>query len=86
MNWTQWAIDATLSDDEHICYVPVEGDPDNNPTFVLGMNFIGAPEQPPGKVIMVIHADGDAAAQAWVDDHQEVLVRVRKASSEVEQR
>ena len=78
--WRNWAIDAGLSGPDLLLYVPVEGDvTTGNVTFVLGMNFGASPDDPPGKVVCIIHPDGDAVAQKWVDENGPVLERLKMA-------
>lgn len=38
--WDEWVIDATMSDERGLIFVPVEGGMEN-PTFVTGMMYAG---------------------------------------------
>ena len=69
MNWPNWVLDATQWNDAPgvMCFVPYEDDG----TLVVGMNMITG--KCPGKFVGVIHADGDAAAEAWCGVHQDVI-------------
>lgn len=58
---TQWVIDAGMSDDELMCFCPY----DDGDVFI-GMNFLST-ELPSGKLVGIIHHDGEAAAKAWYE-------------------
>jgi hypothetical protein len=78
--WKNWSVDARMSSKDLLCYVPVEVDMITcNVTFVIGMNFLASPDEPPGKVVCIMHPDGDKAAQKWVDENGPVLERVKAA-------
>lgn len=66
--WTGWALDASISHEEDglYCFCPMEGD-----DIIYGVIMIDP--EPPGKLVCVIHPDGDDAAAKWADDHKELL-------------
>jgi hypothetical protein len=67
----KWVLDATLSNAEALCYIPIE----NDKTLVTGMNFITGPRCLPkeGKVVGVVHLDGQEACDKWYQDNQHLL-------------
>jgi hypothetical protein len=68
-----WVLDATLAGDgPPYPFVPVEVDEHGLPSgFLVGMTFVS--DCPPGEFVGVIHADGDEACEAWVEEHREFL-------------
>jgi len=86
MSWQEWAIDAGLSRGEALCYVPIERAGEPAEKLVLGMNMINDPDNPPGRVVAIIHLDGNAAVQKWCDDNPAILARVKAANEKREAR
>jgi len=67
-----WVIDAGFSQDGLLCFIPVEGEigtPDCR--FITGMNFL-ADKPPEGKVIGIVHFDGQQAADKWYEENREL--------------
>jgi len=57
------------------CFVPVTFGPDGEiDSIVLGMNYITS--EPPGRLVGVIHADGQEACDAWCDANQDEIERL----------
>ena len=64
-----WVIDATMG--YPFCCCPVELDEEGGiKSVVTGLNLIGSP---PGRIIAVIHADGDEACEAFCEAHKAEL-------------
>ena len=72
MDFDQWAIDAGLSDPPVFCFCPVSGDVNGEHKIVFGLNLIQG-DLPPGKVVCVVHPDGQGACEQWVEDNAEHL-------------
>lgn len=67
MAWDNWVIDATMG--VPFCFCPIDGDLDGEHSIVIGINVLGGP--PPGaKVIAVVHAEGQEAADAFYEKHK----------------
>ena len=65
MPWKEWLLDATLGvRDGLACFVPYESDTNE---IVVGMNMLSS--RAPGRLVGVIHADGQAAVDAWCAQH-----------------
>jgi len=71
--WENWVIDAGLShpEDNLFCFVPIEGNIKGKCSFVVGMNFIG--DESPGKLVAIIHPDGQEAADKWYEKYKDKL-------------
>jgi hypothetical protein len=69
MPFDNWVIDATMGWPP--CFCPIEGDLDGEFTIVTGMNFIGS--KPAGKVVAIVHEGGQAAADAFYEQHRDEL-------------
>lgn len=64
--WSEWVIDATFANPPGVyAFCPIEADG----AVVLGMTMMT--DKPPGKLVGVMHSDGEAAAQAWLDAHKD---------------
>jgi len=57
-----WVIDASMSRDGFICFVPYEDD-----TLWTGMNVLST--KCPGHLVGVIHEEGKEAAEEWIEKH-----------------
>lgn len=70
-----WVLDASMSYDGLFCFCPVEGDirdPSGDFSIVFGMNFLG--DKPPrGRVVAMIHSDGQEAADAFYEANKEAV-------------
>lgn len=81
MNWTQWVVDVTLWEEGGLyCFVPLEGDPQGEHTLVVGMNFL-TDRVPGGKLVGVVHMDGQEAVDEWCAAHETELAELAEASS-----
>jgi hypothetical protein len=63
--WKQWALDATFWPQR--LFVPVNDD--GHP--VVGFNWLS--DEPPGKLVAVIHEGGQDAVELFVKDHADEL-------------
>lgn len=70
--WDNWVIDATMGCP--FCFCPIEGDIDGEFSVVIGMNVLGAP--PSGKIVAVVHEDGQEAADAFYEEHKEEIEKL----------
>jgi hypothetical protein len=69
MIWDEWLMDITNGDDLP-CFVPYERD---TGMMVFGMNFIS--DKCPGRLVGVIHANGQEAVNKWVRENPDWLER-----------
>jgi hypothetical protein len=70
--WTHWALDATLG--EPLGFVPVEiDDAGRVEAIVWGMTYIT--DTPPGKLIGVVHQNGQDAVEAWCAENPDYIKR-----------
>jgi len=79
-----WVIDVTLYKEDGIfCFVPIEHPNEPNQTLVLGMNVLSDLEHfEQGKVIGVVHLDGDSAVNNFCLQHPEVMKELQEAIGE----
>lgn len=63
-----WVIDATMG--YPFCFCPIEGDLDGEYSIVVGMNVIS--DKPPhaGKLVAVIHENGQEAVDEFYSSHR----------------
>ena len=66
--WTRWALDATFWPQR--VFVPMADDD----SLILGMNLMA--DVPPGKLAAVIHAKGQEAVDAFVDENADELEKM----------
>jgi hypothetical protein len=73
----RWVIDATMG--YPFCFCPVEGDLQGDYTIVTGMNVIS--DKPPhgGRLVGVVHADGQGAVEDFCDKYEKELTALSKA-------
>jgi len=73
MIWENWVIDGSLSEPEGdlFCFVPVEGNIKGKCKFVTGMNILS--DKSPGKLVGVIHLEGEQAADKFYEQHKEKI-------------
>lgn len=76
--WTEYVIDATMGiRDGLLCFCPVEratnGEVEN---IVTGMNYLSDAPPNDGKLIGVVHADGQPAVEAWCEANKALLDRL----------
>ena len=87
MTDNNWVVDITLYNEDNedtsdlLCFVPVEhfDDPEKR-AFVVGMNYLTSPEgfSDRGKLVGIIHADGQEAIDKWVEDHPDLMKRLER--------
>ncbi len=65
--WEQWVLDATIVEGGLFCFCPVEGDITGDYSIVFGMNVLS--DKPPGKLVAVIHKDGQEAVEAFCEKY-----------------
>lgn len=72
MSAEKWCVDATMgARDGMFCCCPVEFNEDGSiKSVITGLNFIG---NPPGKLVCVIHKDGNDAVEAFCSEHESGL-------------
>jgi len=72
--WDEWLVDVTFGS---LCFVPIErtGPDDDDFNIVFGMNYV-ADEPPSGKVIGIIHEDGQEAVEQWCRENPDAFKRL----------
>ena len=77
MVWENWVLDATMGcRDGTFCFCPVEGDVAGDDwQLVTGMNFIS--DCPPGKVVAVVHEDGQEAVDEFCEEYAEAIGKIK---------
>lgn len=75
MAYDKWVIDSTFyKDDGLLCFVPIEHPHTPQETLVLGMNVLSDIEHfALGRVIGIVHLDGDAACDAFCATHPDIV-------------
>jgi hypothetical protein len=71
-----WVLDATMGWPP--CFCPIDGDPNGEFTVMIGMNLIA--DKPPGKLVAIIHEDGQAAADAFYEQHRAEIDEMLRAN------
>ena len=66
MSWDEWALDVTCW--PAYCFVPIEND-----ELWFGINMIQ--ERSPGRLVAVIHEDGQESVESWVESHPDWRTR-----------
>lgn len=81
--WDKWVVDVSLwrpGDRDLLCFIPMEGTWDN-PTFVVGMNFLSSPEGfDQGEIVAIVHEDGQDAVMRWCEENPDLLERLKDKS------
>jgi len=72
----EWVLDASSVTDELAVFMPIEKDG----TIIAGMN-IGS-DRCPGKLVGVVHPDGQEALEKWVQEHPDWYERFRKEADD----
>lgn len=73
MPWDNWVLDATMGWPP--CFCPVElTDEGEIKSIVTGLNVIGTP--PEGRVIAIVHADGQEAVDEFCEAYKDELTVV----------
>lgn len=77
MSWDTWVIDATIATPRGLfCFCPVDGDINGEHSIVTGMNVLS--DTPPGRVVAIVHEDGQAAVEKWAADNADLLSRLHQ--------
>lgn len=78
MAWERWVIDATMGCmDGLFTFCPIEGDIDSEYSVVTGMNYVS--DVPPkwGKVVAIVHTDGQEAVEKFCEENAIKLEALR---------
>ena len=74
--WEQYILDATMGCQGGLfCFCPIEGDIHGDYSIVFGMNMLSS--EPPGKLVAIIHAEGQEAVEAFCRECAEELNSLR---------
>ena len=64
------------------CFCPVELDDDNNiASIITGMNFLSDDLPEHGKVIAVVHSEGQGAVDLFCADNPEIIQKIENQSA-----
>lgn len=69
--WEHCVIEASQCTDEELCFVALGFDEQQRPIIKSGLYHMS--DKPPGKVLGVIHPDGEDAAKLWVEQNVQRL-------------
>lgn len=76
--YRDWLLDATLYDEadpDMACFTPYDS---ATGALLVGVNMLAS--RCPGRLVGVCHADGDAAADAWLAAHPDAKERFGQRS------
>ena len=72
MDWDKWVLDASASNEKWLCFCPVEGDLNADYQILTGISTL-SDSVPNGKLVGVIHSDGQEAVEAFCEKHRDLL-------------
>lgn len=75
MSWKNWVLDGTFGWPAPFC--PIEGDINGEFSVVVGMNVLAT--TPPGKMVGIVHADGQEAVEAFCRKHKTEIDKIYAA-------
>lgn len=79
MKWTECVIDATMGcQGGAFTFCPIDGDINGAFSVVTGMNFISSRPPEGMKLVAVIHADGNAAVEAFCKQYRNELAALKE--------
>ena len=66
---TRWVIDASMGNPEEMlfCLCPIEGDIAGDFTIITGMNLLTDHAPPHGKIVAIVHPDGQPAVNEFCE-------------------
>jgi hypothetical protein len=74
--WEQWVIDASMAEpyrEGFACFCPLEGDIDGDFKIVVGLSVFSDVTPHAGKMVAVVHSDGQQAVEEWCDRNADFL-------------
>ncbi len=72
-----WVLDASMGFDGGLfCFCPIDGDIDGEFTVITGLNVLAPPEKAPSNLVAIVHTDGQAAVDAFCEEHAVALERL----------
>ena len=74
--YTTWVLDASMGvyGDGCFCFCPYD---EATGDILTGMNLIS--DRPPGRLVGVVHRDGQDAADRWCAEHEDELNAMEEA-------
>jgi len=77
-NWDRWVIDATMGcHDGLFTFCPIEGDIEGEYTVITGLNVVSSAPPKWGKVVAIVHADGQEAVESFCEENARYLEALR---------
>lgn len=76
----EWVLDVSMSPP---VWIPIENRGTDDETLVTGLNYMG--EKPPGKVVGIVHPDGQDAVDRWCSANPDEVERVKALASRSDQ-
>jgi hypothetical protein len=74
MSYTDWVLDVTFwTPEAPLAFCPIEVETGD---VITGLTVLGA--TPPGRMYAVVHMDGQAAVEKWMDEHPDVLAQLKR--------
>lgn len=72
-----FVVDVTFGGDGIFCFVPVEFGPGGEvESLLIGMNYLSSEPPHGGRVVGIIHSDGDDAVETWIAGHPVEYARI----------
>ena len=76
---TDYVLDATMGcKDGLFCFCPIEGDINGDFTVITGLNLISSSMPERGKVVAIVHADGQNAVEKFCAEYAPELEALQK--------
>jgi hypothetical protein len=73
--FNEWVLDVTLGNKSTNCYCPYEKE---TGSVVFGLSLLA--DKCPGKLVGVVHMDGNDAVEKWLSEHPEYPEAYKKES------
>ena len=74
-HWPEWVIDAGFCRDGLLCFCPIENAGTDEESIVFGFSHLG--DKCPGKLVGVVHEDGQEAVEAWCAENHDRIEAAR---------
>lgn len=77
----QYVIDASMGcKDGLFTFCPIQGDINSDFIVVTGLNYISTTPPTDGKLVAIVHPDGQEAVEAFCEEFKEELARLKSVS------
>ena len=72
---TQWVADVS---GDLVVFYPIDGDFDGEFCLIVGMAFVSDEPPPDGRLVGIVHPDGQEAVEEWCRDNHALVERWRR--------